>query len=119
MSLLQITPLQIIVILFSIFAWSRAGLRLWKKESRPYEFVFWTFIWIAVLIFSIWPALSTWISQYFGVERGVDLLIYLSIIMLFYLIFRMYASMENQQQQLTKLVRTFAIQNPKRGKTKK
>ena len=111
---MNISILQIIVVLFALFAWSRAMLRLRDRKISMAEFIFWTVIWVAVIVTSVLPKTADIVSNLFGVQRPIDLAIYVSIILLFYLIFRVYVNQEQQTQEMTKLVREIALKLPKK-----
>ena len=108
-------PIQIIAIIFVIFAYSRAILQFRGKKISLKEFFFWSLVWIAAIIFFLVPGFFSIFSEFFGIKRPVDLIIYVSIIVLFYLIFRMYVKIESMEQDITKVVRNSAI-NSKRKK---
>lgn len=109
---MALSVLQIIVVIFAVFAWSRAILRLRDRKISLGEFLFWTLIWAAVIVTSLLPQTADIAAGFFGVSRPIDLAVYVSIILLFYLIFRLYVKQEQQQQELTKLVREIAIKHP-------
>jgi len=44
-----------------------------------------------------------------GVGRGVDVVIYVAIIILFYLLYRLYIKIENIEREITLIVREIAI----------
>lgn len=104
----MIWTITALAIAFSIFALSRAILRFKSGEISMRELLLWMALWIAIIFLSLVPDVASFISGLFGIERGLDLAVYLSIIMLFYLIFRMYVKIENLQHDITKLVREFA-----------
>lgn len=110
---MALSILQIIVILFILFAWSRAILRLRDRKILVSEFIFWTVIWAAVTTMTLLPRTAGIVSDFFGVSRPVDLATYLSILLLLYLVFRLYVKHEQQQQELTKIVREMAVGRPK------
>ena len=110
----MITVIQILMILFALFAWSRAALRLKRKELGPGEFVFWSVILVGVIVFASLPGILDDVSQFVGVQRPIDLAVYASIILLFYLMFRIYSAVESQSQQMTKIVREIAIRKRKK-----
>ena len=108
--------IEIILILFALFAWSRAILRLRDREISVWEFMLWTLIWISVIIVTVFQDVLGAISEIVGISRGTDLAVYVSIVVLFYLLFRLYVRVDKQNQELTRLVRELAIQNPKKRK---
>ena len=101
--------LQILAILFALFALSRAILRVKDGNLSIHEFLFWNVIWIAVLIFAFVPGISTLLANLFGIGRGVDFLLYISVVVLFYLIFRLYVKTEKTEQEITRLVSHIAL----------
>lgn len=101
--------IQIIAVLFSLFAFSRALIRFREAKITGKEFVFWSIIWIGVIFVAVLPWTTTFIANFIGIRRGIDVIVYLSIIILFYLTFRIYVKMENVEREITKLVREEAI----------
>ncbi len=55
------------------------------------------------------PQTLGFISNLLGISRPVDVIIYLSIAVMFYLIFRLYVKIETAEQEITKIVREKAI----------
>ena len=108
--------LQILIIAFAVFAISRAFLRLKDNKITIKEFVFWSIIWVALVVFALIPRIIEPLSGIFGLERGADVLIYLSIIILFYLMFRLYVKLESVEQSITRLVREVAIKKEQKKK---
>jgi len=102
---------QILIIVFSLFALSRVFINIKDRNLEKLEIIFWTLFWLAAIFVAIFPASITIIAELLGVERGVDLLIYGVIILLSYMIFRLYAKLENTEKRITKIVRTIAIKN--------
>ena len=62
------------------------------------------------------PSTLSHLANLTGVGRGVDVIIYLSIIALFYMVYRSYVKMENMEREITKLVREIAIIEREKGK---
>jgi hypothetical protein len=105
--------IQIIILIFSIFALSRVFLNIKNKNLDNLEIIFWTLFWTLSIIISIFPNLISIFSNTFGIERGIDLIIYLTIISLSYLIFRLYAKIHSMEKDITKIIRKIAIKNEK------
>jgi hypothetical protein len=112
----MISIVQILIIIFVIFAWSRAFLRMRGKSISIGEFLFWSFIWIAIIFMAIFPDVVSGLSNMVGVGRAVDLVMYISVTLLFYLLFRLYVKIDIQSKEITKLVRELAIKNAKKKK---
>lgn len=103
--------LQIVGIAFALFALSRAFLRYKDKSLRQNELFFWTIVWVGVICVAVFPSIFVTLSRVLGIGRGVDILLYGGMILLFYLLFRVYVKVEAQQKDMTTLVREIAIKN--------
>ncbi len=101
--------LQLLIVLFALFALTRVILRYREKQITTTEFLLWIIIWISLVIVSAAPELLSLPSRLLGIGRGVDVIIYLGLIGLFYLVFRLFVNLENQKRELTKLVREIAL----------
>lgn len=106
--------IQVFAIAMALFAISRAYLRLREKKLKPFEFIFWTLLWLVVVFIAFAPDVTFFFSKLVGIERGIDIIIYTSIIALFYLMFRLYVKLETVEQNLTKIVRELALREKKR-----
>lgn len=111
---MDISVLQIVGVVFVLFAWSRALLRFKDHKISVTEFLFWSVIWAGAIVALAVPKTADWISYSLGVNRPIDLAVFVSILLLFYLVFRVYVKNEQQKQEITKLVREIAIRNPKK-----
>lgn len=108
---------QVLAVVFALFALSRVVLRLKDGKITWPEFTLWTVIWAAVIVVAINPDLTFRVSDFLGIKRGIDVAVYGSIILLFYLMFRIFVKLEMLEQEITKTVRKDAIS--KGGKKKK
>ena len=103
------TPIQILGILFLLFALSRVILRWRSHRLALSELVLWVFVFGGILTVVLAPSLSARLARLVGIGRGADLVIYGSIVLLFYLVFRNYIQLENIEYKLTTLVREIAL----------
>lgn len=85
-------------------------------KDRPsfFKTVILSLFWIAVLLLIWFPEIMGWLGKATGVGRGVDVLVYLSIIFLFYYLLRQNNKIDKLEKQTTKLVRELAKQNAKK-----
>lgn len=109
-------PLQIIVLVFALFALSRSLLRWKDKAITNQEFLFWTLLWAAVIIVALAPGLTYFIAAPLGIKRGIDIAVYVGVMLLFYLIFRLYVKTEKTNQEITQLVRALAKEKQHKNK---
>lgn len=110
----MITPIQLILILFILFALSRAWLRYNEKKISVLEFAFWLVVWVAAIIAVISPGTIGYVSKFFGIGRPADLILYTAVLLLFYLVFRVYVAIDSVHVNLTKIAREIAIKNKRK-----
>ncbi len=103
----------ILVITFAIFAASRAILRYRSKDITFSELFFWMIIWLSITIITISPQTSGLAAQIAGIGRGADAAFFISIILLFYLLFRVYVKLEHIERDITELVIRLARKDKK------
>ncbi len=84
-------------------------IQVLKDRTQLFKLLFWGIFWGIALIF-IWLPTNTIdkVGQLFGVGRGIDVLVYLSIIFLFYYIFKQNEKINKLEKEITKLVRRLA-----------
>ena len=67
------------------------------------------------------PDTTSFMAELVGIGRGADLIVYLSIVLIFYIIFQMTIKIEKIERNITKVVRTVAmkdeVENSKRETT--
>lgn len=63
------------------------------------------------IIFIVFPDLTNRIAHYLGVGRGADLVFYISIIIFWYVVLKLYARIRKLEQMVTGIIRKDAIDN--------
>jgi hypothetical protein len=102
--LIQILLLPLILIIIARLVWQWRH----KKMGRRF-FIFWLVVWL-VAGAVIWrPGIASYFANKFGVGRGSDLAIYISIVLIFYLLFRLLMRLEKMEKQITNLVSQLAF----------
>ena len=106
---------QIIALIIIAFFLGRLFWQKKKKNIHGNEFLFWLVFWLvaASAIVGI-----KWIDEsldQLGVSsRGIDVLFYVAVIILFYLVFKIRIRLENIERSLTKISRKEAISEAKK-----
>lgn len=62
------------------------------------------------IIFILFPETTNDIAHWAGVSRGADLLFYLAILFLFFLILKLYARQRRIEQKFTELIRSKSLE---------
>ena len=105
--------IKVFVSIFVIFALSRVYLRFKDRAINLLGFVLWNLLWIGIG-FVVWlPQVSDILANNVGIARGVDALVYLSIVALFYGMFRIYIKLEFIEREISGLVRGLALKEKK------
>jgi len=101
---------QIIAGLIILIILSRVVLKYSKKEISRFEILFWVIFWIGILVVIIFPEITNFIANKVGIGRGADVAVYASILLIFYVIFKIYTRIDRIEKDMTKLVRKISIQ---------
>jgi small membrane protein len=113
-----ILPIQLILLVFIIFAASRAFIQFRGGTIRFAALSFWLLIWVVAIIAIFFPGETTALARVLGIGRGVDVIIYSSIAILFYLVFRLHVYLEDIRSQLSSLIREVSLKEVKKGQRK-
>lgn len=65
----------------------------------------------AAVTFILWPDLTTVIAKKLNVGRGADLIFYLSILIFWFVILKLYARIRKLEQLFTRIIRNDALKN--------
>jgi len=57
----------------------------------------------------IFPDATSFVAHLLGIGRGADLIIYMSLLITFYLIFRIHLTLARFEQEITEIVRAIAL----------
>lgn len=90
----------------------RVVWRYIRHDIRGRELVWWSLFWLAVGAAVATPQTTDVVARWVGVARGADLLVYISVLALFYIVFRLLIHIERIERDITILSRTVALRNP-------
>jgi len=110
-------PLQIFVTLFVVLIVFRLTKKYKNNTIKTSEFIGWLLIWLIVVVAFWLPQTTSYLATLLGIGRGVDLAIYVAVLILFYLIFRIYLKYDKQQKEITKIVRHLSLDERDKNKT--
>lgn len=105
--------IQILVTLFSALIIGKALSKLKSREAHMYTVLAWIIFWLFV-VFLIWqPDLTNYLAAFLQVTRGADAVFYLSLIIIFYLFFKIFVTIEKIESDITTIVRNTALSEKK------
>ena len=109
--------IKIILVGFILFILIGVFRRYRKQELTLKELLLWTLLWAFVIIAVLIPQTTDFLASTVGVGRGLDLVLVISVITIFYILFRVLSRLERIEKDVSTVVRTTAIHNAK-AKTK-
>ena len=104
----QISTALIIILFF-------LGRTYWQKRNNKIskiEFIFWFIFWFSAGLFIIFiKRIDSLVASLGFSASGIDVLSYLSIAVIFYLIFKIVIKIEKIEKNITEIVRNISINN--------
>lgn len=116
---MEVSFFSVGVAIYIIFALSRTFLRFRDEIMSFRQMIFWSFLWLGAAYVLLYPHNSDEVAQKVGLSRGIDVVVYVSIMVIFYLIFRTYVTINHMQQETTRLVRAIALEGAKQKSVEK
>lgn len=101
--------IQILVSIVIAIIITKTAIRFRKNEISARLFIFWILFWLLAALLFWMPELSQYVADLLEVGRGVDAILYISLVILFYLMFKIFNRFERMEREITKLVRETAI----------
>ena len=106
---------QIFLILFAIFGLIRAAKQYNTQKISRHWFMLWGLVWVLLILAAIFPTVIDSLAHLVGVERGADLLLYISVVVLIYATFRNMVLTQKLREEHTELVRQVAIKHAQKS----
>ena len=108
---MTLSLLQYLFALCAIFAIVRTALKA-RARAIPLVWAFaWGALWCLLGVIALLPETTTFLASSLGIGRGADLVVYLSIGILYWVAFRLVLKVESLEQQITKIVRADALRD--------
>lgn len=111
------TPIQIILVVFFLFAIAKVIGRFRQDELSKTATIFWVAFWLAAGLVVILPDTTFYFARLVGVARGADLVVYSGLALLFFVAFRLMVKQGRMERNLTKLTREMALYNQDKDRT--
>jgi hypothetical protein len=103
--------IQIILVLTMIAALVMTWRRFRQRVIPFGEAFAWSVLWIVAAIVIVLPQVTSRLADIVGIGRGVDLVVYASVSILFLLVFKLFIQQEKLDRKLTDLVRHDALRD--------
>lgn len=104
---------QIFLIGFAVWLIGRVSRQYSLRKIQLSWFLLWTIFSVGIIVVALQPGLTDRLAGLVGVGRGADLVIYVSLLLLFVAIFRHASHLHRLERDLTDLVRSLALRDAK------
>lgn len=102
-------PIQIILLVFFLFATGKVIGRYRAHELSTSGLVGWSLFWIIAAVIVVLPDTTFALARLVGVTRGADVVVYVALALIFFIVFRLMVRQEKTKRDLTALVRKLAL----------
>jgi hypothetical protein len=100
---------QLFLLGLVVLAMGLVVLRYRQRKIGAFGFFLWLVLWLGAATVIAFPDSTKVAARLFGIGRGVDLVLYVSVILILYLIFRVYVRLEQLDREITQIVRALAL----------
>lgn len=100
---------QMLFLLFALYAIIAVVKRRRDGLLSVTGVAFWILFWVAAAWVVISPNSTQVIATHLGIGRGTDLVVYASIALIFFVLFRLHVKVESVSRDITKAVREEAL----------
>ena len=108
---MTLTTAQIVLIIPTVLVMLLVALRYRQKRIGMLSFFLWFPLWGAIGFVILFPSTTNIPAFLLGIGRGVDLVLYLSVLLLLYFVFRLIVRLERMDKDITAIVRSLALKD--------
>lgn len=102
-------PIQVLLLAFVLFTGIKVVQKYKQRGIHLFELIFWTLIWGGAAVTISFPETAQLLADLLGIGRGADLIIYTTLLVALYLIFRIHLTLDRIEQEITEIVRATAL----------
>lgn len=112
--------LKIIAVSLGLLAMGKTLIDYRKKEETFTVALFWTLLWILIIVIAVNPALIDSTTEMLSGKRGtVGQIVGVGFVFIIYVLYRIYLKVQRNEQKITRLVRRLALYEVSSSKRKK
>ncbi|MBP6859863.1 MAG: DUF2304 domain-containing protein [Candidatus Magasanikbacteria bacterium] len=102
--------IQALLVVFFLFALIKVVGRFRAGELTKKGAVLWFIFWLIAAVVVLIPNSTAALAQMVGIGRGADLVVYIALASVFFLIFRLMVKIEMLNKDITTLTRKISLQ---------
>ena len=103
--------IQALLILFFLLAIFKVIGRYRGHELSLRAVGMWLIFWVVAGVVVLQPNSTAYFAKLVGIGRGADLVVYCSVVAIFFIIFRLMIKIDRLDRQLTKVTRELALKD--------
>lgn len=103
--------IQILLVVFFLFALVKVVGRWRAGELTKGGLVGWSLLWVAAGVVVVLPNSTAYFAKLVGIGRGADLVVYVALAVIFFIIFKLMIKIELLNKDITKLTRKIALED--------
>ncbi len=109
---MEIRLFQLLVPAVALLFVAAVATRYLKGKINLSEFLLSLIFWLGLGIFAIFPdVISNFVAKLFGIKDNVNAVLFLSIGVIVYLLFKLYSEIKENRRKLTLLTRKIALKD--------
>lgn len=108
-----LNPIQYLLVIIFVGLIIKTINRWRLADIFVLELLVWLSFWFGAMVLVIWPQITSWFARLLVLQRGVDLVLYLSVIILFAAYFRIFVRFRQLETKIIKLIRQKSIETTK------
>ncbi len=103
--------IQILLVIFFLFALIKVAGRFKTGDLSFVAMFGWALFWVAAMVVVLLPNSTAKLAEFVGIGRGADLVVYVSLASIFFIIFKLMVKIETLNREITKLTRKISLQD--------
>ena len=105
------TVIQLILLAFAAFGFAAAVSRYRRGGIAFRQLALLSLVWLGMAAVVLRPETASGVARRLGVGRGADVVVYLALAAVFFLLFRLLARLEDHERQIMRLARELALKD--------
>lgn len=101
--------IQILLILFFLFALLKVVGRFRAGDLSSVGMAGWIIFWVLATVVVLLPNSTAYVAKIVGIGRGADLVVYVALAAIFFIIFKLMIRIEMLNRDITKLTRKISL----------
>jgi len=100
---------RVVAVIFALLVISKSYLSYKQRQESKIMLLFWSITWLVIVVFAVFPPLA---DLLLGKTRaGIGTVLSIGLIFVYFVLYRVYARVERNEQRLSTLVRGLAIRD--------